>query len=79
MKNFRSLLAIAAIATSISASISPAQAVTWDELWDAVKQEILRREQPQQQQSSSNNNEDPQQQQEQSDPQRNYEEQPSSK
>jgi hypothetical protein len=64
MKNFRSLLAIAAIATSVSASITPAQALTWDEVWGAVKQGIQSREQ-QQQQSSSNNSEAPQQQQQQ--------------
>jgi hypothetical protein len=37
MKQFRSILAVAVVAASITASISPAQAFTWEELWGAVK------------------------------------------
>ncbi len=37
MKQFRSILAVAVVAASVTASISPAQAFTWDELWGAVK------------------------------------------
>jgi DNA mismatch repair ATPase MutL len=62
MKKLRSILAIAVIATSVSVSISPAQALTWEEIWGAFKQGIQNQAQ-QQQQSSSNNSEAPQQQQ----------------
>ena len=37
MKQFRSILAVAVVAASITASISPAQAFTLEELWGAVK------------------------------------------
>jgi hypothetical protein len=37
MKQSRSILAVAVVAASITASISPAQAFTWEELWGAVK------------------------------------------
>jgi hypothetical protein len=33
MKQFRSILAVATVATSITASCLPSQAFTWDELW----------------------------------------------
>jgi hypothetical protein len=37
IKQFRSILAIAVVAASVTASVSPAQAFTWDDLWNAVK------------------------------------------
>jgi hypothetical protein len=36
-KQFRSILALAVVAASITTNLSPAQAFTWDELWGAVK------------------------------------------
>jgi hypothetical protein len=37
MKQFRSILVVTIIAASITASLSPAQAFTWDDLWNVVK------------------------------------------
>ncbi len=37
MKQFRSILAVATVATSITASSLPSQAFTWDDLWQSVK------------------------------------------
>jgi hypothetical protein len=37
IKQFRSILALAVVAASVTTSISPAQAFTWEELWGAVK------------------------------------------
>jgi hypothetical protein len=37
MNQFRSILAIATVATSITASSLPSQAFTWDDLWQSVK------------------------------------------
>jgi hypothetical protein len=37
MKQFRSILALAVVAASVTTSILPAQAFTWEELWGAVK------------------------------------------
>ena len=37
IKQFRSILALAVVVASVTSSISPAQAFTWDELWNAVK------------------------------------------
>ncbi len=60
MNKFRSILAIATVATSITASVLPAQAVTWEELWGAVKQGYERSSQSSQPQPSSGaNNEAP--------------------
>jgi hypothetical protein len=74
MKNFRSLLALAAITASVTAS-TPAQAVTWDEVWNTVKQGLQDRLQ---QQGSSNDSEATQKQSQPSSAQRNYTEQSSS-
>lgn len=40
MNQFRSILAVAVVAASIIASVSPAQAFTWDDLWGAVKKGV---------------------------------------
>jgi hypothetical protein len=37
LKQFRSILVVTIIAASITASLSPAQAFTWDDLWNVVK------------------------------------------
>jgi hypothetical protein len=37
IKQFRAILAVATVVTSIAASSLPAQAFTWDDLWNAVK------------------------------------------
>lgn len=37
MNQLRSILAVAVVAASVTASVSPAQAFTWDDLWNAVK------------------------------------------
>jgi hypothetical protein len=41
MKRLLSILAIAAMATPIIFSSTPAQALTWDDLWGAVKKGIV--------------------------------------
>ena len=37
IKQFRSILALAVVTASVTASLSPAQAFTWDDAWNAVK------------------------------------------
>lgn len=36
-RKIRSILALAAVVTSITASLSPAQAFTWDDVWNTIK------------------------------------------
>jgi hypothetical protein len=65
MKQFRSILALAVVAASVTTSISPAQAFTWEELWGAVKTGVQKGFQDAAQSSAeksnaSNNSEAPQ-------------------
>jgi hypothetical protein len=61
MKKFRSTLAIATVATSITASCLPSQAVTWDEIWGAIKEGYEKVTQPPPPQPKGSNNEAQQQ------------------
>lgn len=60
MNKFRSILAVAIVATSITASVLPAQAFTLDELWGAVKKGLERAYQAPAEQPVGSNNESPQ-------------------
>jgi hypothetical protein len=53
MNQFRAILAVAVVAASITTNLSPAQAFTWDDVWNTVKQAVSS-DSPQQQPSSVN-------------------------
>jgi hypothetical protein len=56
IKQFRSILALAIVAASVTTSISPAQAFTWEELWGAVKTGVQKGFQDAAQSSAENSN-----------------------
>jgi hypothetical protein len=60
IKQFRSILAIATVAISIAASVVPAQAFTWDDLWQSVKRGYENSPSSNSPQQSSGSNEAPQ-------------------
>jgi hypothetical protein len=60
IKQFRSILGIATVAISIAASIAPAQAFTWDDLWQSVKRGYENAPSSNPPQQSSGSNESPQ-------------------
>jgi hypothetical protein len=54
LKQFRSILAVATVATSITACSLPSQAFTWDDLWGAVKKGVEKAYQEPSNNSSNN-------------------------
>jgi hypothetical protein len=55
IQQFRSILAVATVVTSITASSLPSQAFSWDDLWGVVKKEVVKELQPSSKSTPSKN------------------------